>query len=57
MKIFNFATTYAILMKLTAIVYFHKVFQLAKKYGITQKAQKIVKEKPLRINQKISLLA
>ena len=34
LKIFNFTTTYAILIKLTKNIYLNKVFHLAKSWGV-----------------------
>ena len=39
-KTFNFATTYAILMKLTTDIYLNKVFHLAKYWGTLIKRRK-----------------
>ena len=34
LKIFNFTTTYAILIKLTKNIYLNKLFHLAKSWGV-----------------------
>ena len=36
-KIFNFTTTYGILMKLTTDIYLTKVFRLAKSWGVSHR--------------------
>ena len=38
MKIHNLATTNAMLMKLTTIMYLHKIFNLAEDWGLNDKA-------------------
>ena len=38
LKLYNLTTTNAILMNLTAIMYLHKVFNLAKDWGVTRRA-------------------
>ena len=38
LKIYNFGTINAILMKLTTIMYLHKTFHLAKNWGVTLRA-------------------
>ena len=37
LKIFNFTTTNAILMKFTTVTYLNMVFNLAKSFGVTQR--------------------
>ena len=37
LKIFNFTTTYAILMKLTTDIYLNKVFHLAKSWNVSHR--------------------
>ena len=57
LKIHNLATTNAILMKLTTIMYLHETFHLAKNWGVTHRVQEAVNEKPLKKSQKTSFLA
>ena len=38
LKLYNLTTTNATLMNLTAIMYLHKVFNLAKDWGVTRRA-------------------
>ena len=37
LKIFNFTTTYTIMMKLTSDIYLDKVFHLVKSWGVIHK--------------------
>ena len=39
LKVYNFGTTNARLMKLTTIIHRHKTFDLAKNWGVTHRAQ------------------
>ena len=57
LKIYNLTTTNATLMKLTTIMYLHKMFNLAEDWGITHRAKEGVNHKPLKIIQKINFLA
>ena len=38
LKLYNLTTTNATLMKLTGIMYLHKVFNLTKNWGVTHRA-------------------
>ena len=42
LKIFNFTTTYAILMKLTTDIYLNKLFHLAKSWCLSHREYKDV---------------
>ena len=44
-KLFNFTTTYAILIKLTADIYLNKIFCLEKSWGVTHRVQESVNKK------------
>ena len=57
LKIHNLTTTNAILMKLTAIMYFHNTFHLAEDCRVNHRAQDGINEKPLKMSQEISFLA
>ena len=57
LKIYNFGTTNAILMKFTRIMYHHKTFHLEKDWGVNHRAYDGVVKKPLKKSQKISFLA
>ena len=57
LKIFNFTTTYAILMKLTTDIYLNKVFHLAKSCGVSHRVHEGVNKKTLKISQKINFVA
>ena len=52
----NLATTNAIVMKLTTIMYLHKTFNLAEDWGVNDKTQAGVNKKPLKMSRKISFL-
>ena len=52
LKIYNFATTNATLMKLNTIKYLHKMFSLAENWVVTHRGQKRVNQKPLNMSQK-----
>ena len=54
LKIYNLATTNAIPMKLTKIMYLHETFHLAKNWGVSQRAEEGVIKKPLKSNHKMS---
>ena len=53
LKLYNLTTTNATLMNLTTIMYLHKVFNLAKDWGVTHRVKKVVNQKPLKMSQKI----
>ena len=53
LKLFNLTTTNATLMNLAAMMYLHKVFNLAKDCGVTHRAWKKVNQKPLKMSHKI----
>ena len=54
---FNFATTTAILIKLTTNMYLNKVFHLSKYWRVTHRMYEGVNKKPLKISQKISFFS
>ena len=57
LKIYNLTATNATLIKLTIIMYLHKIFNFAKDWGVTHRVQKGVSQKPLKMSQKIVFLA
>ena len=57
LKNFNFATTYAILMKLPIDIYLNKTFHLAKSWEVTPRVQEDVNKKTLKMSHKISFMA
>ena len=54
LKIFDMTAANAILMKFTTIMYLHKIFNSAQVWGVTQRVQEGVNEKPLKMSEKIS---
>ena len=52
LKIFNFTTTYAILIKLTKNIYLNKLFHLAKSWGVIHRVQEGLKKKTHKMRQK-----
>ena len=52
LKVFNLTTTNAILMKLTTKMYLNKVFHFPKPWGVNNRAQKGINEKPVKMSQK-----
>ena len=57
LKIYNFATTNAFLMKVTTNVYLKKMFHFAKSWGVTHRVPEGVNKNPLKMSQKINFLA
>ena len=55
LKTFDFTTTYIILMNLTTYIYLHKIFELAKSWGVFHKVYEGMNKKTLKMNQKIIL--
>ena len=53
LKIYNLTTTNAALMKLTTIMYLHKMFNLAEDWGVTHRMQEGINQKRLKMSQKI----
>ena len=56
LKILYLTNTNAILMKLARTMYLPKIFDLAKNWGINQRASECVNKKHLRIRKKIRFL-
>ena len=54
LKIYNLTTTNATLMKLTMIMYLHKMFNLAEDWDVTHRMQEGINQKPLKMSQKIN---
>ena len=57
LKIYNFGTTNAIVMKLITKMYLHKNFCFTKNQGVSHRASESVAKKPLKKSQKIGFLA
>ena len=57
LTIFNLATTSAIMVRLTLIVYLLEIFNLTKHLGVTNGTKESINQKPLRMSQKFSLLS
>ena len=57
LKTYNLTTANAPIMKLTTIIYLHKMFNLAENWGIAHRAQEDINQKPLKMSQKINFLA
>ena len=55
LKTFDFRTTYIILMDLTTDIYLHKIFELAKSWGVFHKVYEGINKETLKMNQKIIL--
>ena len=55
-KIYNLATTNAILMRLTTIMYLHETFHFVKNWGVTHSAWEGVVQKHLKTIHKIKFL-
>ena len=53
LKIYNLTTKNAAVMKLSTIMYLHKMLNLAEDWGVTHRVQKGVNQKSLKMSQKI----
>ena len=53
LKIYNLATTNATLLKITTIMYIHKMFNMAEDWGVTHGKLESINQKPLKIRHKI----
>ena len=56
LNIYNLTATNAKLMKLTASMYLHKKLNLVEDWGVTQRKEEDVNQKPFKISQKIGFL-
>ena len=53
LKIYNLTTANAALMKLTTIMYLHRMFNLAEDWDVTHRASNGANQKLLKMSQKI----
>ena len=56
LNIYHLTATNAKLMKLTASMYLHKKLNLVEDWGVTQRKEEDVNQKPFKISQKIDFL-